>query len=770
MYFKLFKIVKGFSFLFLIIYFSGCGGGSSTNTPGNSDSSKEEFIFTDTGVSGKLFFSTEIGEKEFEITNIVANQCESEIFSPIRFSLNETTKEIEIPFNISFKNQCYTDKITIYYDIITTLQLADGKDVESRKTYEKEVINPLYSQNIVNDAIGDDPLFKYQWHLKNSGQTVGAIESATPGEDINVTAVWDENFTGQGVTVAVIDEGIDIFHPDLKDNILTDLSYNYHTATTNTTPIVDTYGHGTAVAGLIAAKGWNSIGTRGVAPNASLVSFNALEVYEDEVSQDGYSGALLQTVRVYDSLTRNLDKIDIYNNSWASDEVSINYSDNFDFDNQLTYGVIHGRKGKGAIYVKSAGNGRKNCTNWSELESCDNSNFDQKQTSEFFIVVGAVNSKGTVSSYSTPGSNILVSAPGGEFQEDFLNVNEQMIVTTDMPGDRRGYDKKDDFATIVTHFDVPGNENYDYTQRMGGTSSAAPIVSGVIALMLEANPNLTYRDVRIILAKTARKNDPNNPSWKTNAQGLHFNNDYGFGVVDAKSAVDMAKNFHSVGGYLDINRTSAEGVGYDATDGIFQSSVYIDKNLTVENVIVSFDLNDTLQYYETYDFNNINGNLISNKIHLYAGENKVFIKINDLNGLINSIILKDENNESEINLAQNVVDSYSGVFNISTDGDYYIIADSNSTDWNISIESLKPKIKASNLEIALVSPSGTESILVHAPNGLPDDQRYIGNNLRFFSTHFMEEKSEGNWTLKLREVKNGTFKINHWNIQIEGRE
>jgi len=95
-----------------------------------------------------------------------------------------------------------------------------------------------------------------------------------------------------------------------------------------------------------------------------------------------------------------------------------------------------------------------------------------------------------------------------------------MIVTTDMPGDRRGYDREDDFATSVAHFDVLGNENYDYTQRMNGTSSAAPIVSGVIALMLEANPNLTYRDIRIILAKTARKNDPNSLKWKTNGRDV----------------------------------------------------------------------------------------------------------------------------------------------------------------------------------------------------------------------------------------------------------
>lgn len=761
---------KKFIIIFSIItFFNGCGGGgNSDGVDITTDSNQNSIIFTETGVSGSVVFTlTDLNERTYEITNILANQCESEPIAPITFTLNKDVPEQTIDFSITFTNLCYSDSVTIYYDTITTFTSVDGTPYEVRESFTKTILNPVYDQSKVYKVNGDDPLFQYQWHLKNTGQNIGVITPATPGEDINVTTVWDDGITGKGVTVAVIDEGIDIFHPDLKDNILTSLSYNYHTGTINTTPVTSSSSHGTAVAGLIAAKGWNGIGTRGVAPDANLISLNALEIFDGEVSDDGYSGAELQLVRLYDALTRNLEYVDIYNNSWGNQEITLDYNDYPNFNNQLNYGVIHGRGGKGSIYVKSAGNNRQICG--LDIASCDNANFDQAQTSEYFIVVGAVNANGTVSSYSTPGSNILVSAPGGETQTSYLNLEEQMIVTTDLPGYSRGYDTIDPLATTVTHFDVLGNENSDYTQRMNGTSSAAPIVSGTIALMLEANPNLTYRDVRIILARTARQVDTTNVGWKINAAGLHFHNDYGFGVVDAKRAVDMAKTFVSVGGYFDLNTTTAIGTGGQAPNGYFEGNATINESLYIENVFVSFDLNDTIQYYETYFYNNIDRNYTSPNILLYPGTNLITVTNNDQNGQINSIVLKDEQGVDIATIAQNVTDTFNGNFTINTQGKYYFVADSNSTNWSVTIQSPKPFIKASNLEIVLVSPSGTESVLVHAPNGLPEDQRYVDNKLRFYSTQFMDEKSDGNWTLKLREIEGGTFTINSWSLTIQGR-
>ena len=126
--------------------------------------------------------------------------------------------------------------------------------------------------------------------------------------------------------------------------------------------------------------------------------------------------------------------------------------------------------------------------------------------------VAAIDHDGRQSSYSEPGAPLLISA--------YSSGDTAGITTTDRSG-ADGYD--------------PG----DYTNTFGGTSSSAPLVSGVIALMLEANPNLTYRDVQQILVRTAEMNDPLHFDWTSNAAGYDINHAYGFGAVDATAAVQL---------------------------------------------------------------------------------------------------------------------------------------------------------------------------------------------------------------------------------------
>ncbi len=665
--FRLGKIKKIFIPVLLTSLFYGCGGGGSGVDVSEETQTAEGVIFTTTGISGTILFSSEDGNtKTYEITNIVPDQCSIADFTPVRFTLSKDAPTFTYTFSIPFTNPCMTDSFTLYYDLVTTYTAVDGSTYEDRESFTQKFNNSVYDQSKVTVIPGSDPLYKYQWHLENTGQSEGVLNPATPGEDINVTAAWAEGITGKGIVVAVIDEGVDIFHPDLKDNILISLSYNYHYGTNNTTPVIDSFAHGTAVAGLIAAKAKNGIGTVGVSPDAKLASLNALEVFENEISSQGYTGAELQLVRLFDALTRNLDSIDIYNNSWGRYSIELDSTDSLGFDTQLATGVKDGRNGKGAVYVKSSGNGRNSCGIDGVI--CDNANFEQKQTSQYFIVVSAVNAQGTVSSYSTPGSNVLVAAPGGEVAASYLNLEDQLIVTTDLPGDTRGYDINDPLATSVSHFNVLGNENYDYTQRMNGTSSAAPIVSGVVALMLEANPDLTYRDVRMILAQTARQNDQNNTGWKTNGAGFHYHNDYGFGVVNASKAVNLAKNWTSVGGYNDIVTIS---------DSNTSTTINIDQNITIEHVYITFDI-DTAN--------------LSSPANL------------------------------EIRLSH--------------------------TDSNGAYT--------------------TESVLVHAPNGLPDTTNYADTNLKFASVQFMGESSAGSWDLNLTDKGGGSVTLNSWNIFIEG--
>jgi proprotein convertase subtilisin/kexin type 2 len=146
------------------------------------------------------------------------------------------------------------------------------------------------------------------------------------------------------------------------------------------------------------------------------------------------------------------------------------------------------------------------------------------------MAVGAVNDQGIKSSYSERGANLWVSAPGGEF------CITHTITTTDRTG------------AVGDNPPAPGSFYVDYadlnyTRCMNGTSSATPMVAGVAALVLQANPNLGWRDVRVILAKTARKNDLSNAEWALNGAGYHFNPNYGFGVVDASLAVATAETY-----------------------------------------------------------------------------------------------------------------------------------------------------------------------------------------------------------------------------------
>lgn len=138
-----------------------------------------------------------------------------------------------------------------------------------------------------------------------------------------------------------------------------------------------------------------------------------------------------------------------------------------------------------------------------------------------------------------------------------------------------------------------GNEDGNYTNRMNGTSSATPMVSGVVTLMLNANPNLNYRDVKYILAHTARKIDENNPDWNKNAAGLWFNPNYWFGLVNAGKAVEMAKNFslppetetklYNVDTNIAIPDNDSNGVSIN---------INVDENISIEYVNVWVSIPD----------------------------------------------------------------------------------------------------------------------------------------------------------------------------------
>ena len=395
----------------------------------------------------------------------------------------------------------------------------------------------------------EDPFLDEQWHLVNTGQRAFAYNGGEPGQDIGMATALRTGPTGKGVRLAVVDTGLEICHPDLAPNIEAGASRNFNTrdwkGSVGDDPfLLSTLGdHGTSVAGIAAAAANNGIGGRGVAPDALLRGYNYLSATNSQFA-------------FYDSLgggdASSVSEADIFNMSFGS----LGYEDNPSASEEDLFrlGVRNLRQGKGAIYVKAAGNGFNSCgampRRVNEEIGCAASNTDPTNNLPYLIVVGGFNAAGKRASYASAGANIWVSGPAGEFGD-----RDPALISTDQIGLERGYDN---LAWRGLALDRQANPRGDYISTINGTSSATPNVAGAAALLLEAHPDLTWRDVKHILAKTARQMDPDVAAvrygiggvayvmqlpWVTNAAGYKYHNWYGFGALNVDGALAYAASY-----------------------------------------------------------------------------------------------------------------------------------------------------------------------------------------------------------------------------------
>ena len=422
----------------------------------------------------------------------------------------------------------------------------------------------------VGPDVDNDPMLGQQWHLRNTGQTAYADTGGIAGNDIAVATTYQLGLSGSGVKAAVVDSGLEIAHEDLSANVVPG-SWNFLNSTSDPTSTATNGDHGTSVGGLIAAVRNNGRGGMGVAPEAGLNGYNFLQ-----------SQSVSNLVKSLGGSSANPTSNDV----WVFNQ-SYGYSNTTDFPvdpteaAQYLSGATTLRGGKGALYVKAAGNGFQSFGSASCAlaqgigVSCQNASMDPYNTLPYNVVVGAVNASGVRSSYSTAGSAIWVSAPGGEFGLNSAITScggpcpayafEPAMVTTDQSGCAIGYSRNPPSSqTPPSYFNIGGtpNTSCSYTNTMNGTSAATPVTVGSIALVLEANPALSWRDVKHILASTATQVDPGRAAvtvnlgdvatagpytaelpWITNAAGHGFHNWYGFGRVNVDAAVAMATSY-----------------------------------------------------------------------------------------------------------------------------------------------------------------------------------------------------------------------------------
>lgn len=383
-----------------------------------------------------------------------------------------------------------------------------GADAARRIEEQKARAKELRDSNTYN--VGD-PLYPEQWHLRAIGNTSVA--------NVAADLVWNRHRTyrGSGSIIAIVDDGLNYMHPDIHGNYANLYSYDFNGD--NRDPMAshgDT--HGTSAAGVAAAMS-NDVCGVGICPECVVAAMKLIA---------GPSSDYMEA----EALGYESDAIQVYSNSWGPiDDGKTMAGPGYVTKAMLAQKSVSGRTGKGSIYVWAGGNGAQNG---------DNANYDSYANSRFTIAVGAIGADGKKAYYSEDGACIMVSAP-----------------SSGTPG--RG---------ITTVYTVHNGEA-TCTNAFGGTSAAAPLVAGGIALVLGKFPNLYRRDVLHLLALSSSQIDASDPDWTPKTMyGVRHSHKYGWGMLNMMEFTRLAINWlpvpqeqHCSTGRVPINYQLGETTG-----------------------------------------------------------------------------------------------------------------------------------------------------------------------------------------------------------------
>ncbi|XP_063990950.1 furin-like protease 1 isoform X1 [Diachasmimorpha longicaudata] len=348
---------------------------------------------------------------------------------------------------------------------------------------KRDLINKRGPANM--QTVLNDDRWPQMWYL-NRGH----------GLDMNVQGAWAEGITGDGVVVTILDDGLEKDHPDLYKNYDPEASYDVNNHDGDPMPrydLIDSNRHGTRCAGEVAATANNSICAVGVAYGAGVGGVRMLD------------GDVTDAVEAR-SLSHNSHYVDIYSASWGPDDDGKTVDGPGELATRaFTEGVAKGRHGKGSIFVWASGNGGRDH---------DNCNCDGYTNSIWTLSISSATENGLVPWYSEACSSTLATTYSSG------STGERQVVTTDL--------------------------HHHCTSSHTGTSASAPLAAGICALALEANKELTWRDMQHIVVRTAKPANLKAPDWVTNGVGRNVSHSFGYGLMDATAMVRLAKKWRTV--------------------------------------------------------------------------------------------------------------------------------------------------------------------------------------------------------------------------------